>query len=243
MYGSVVVMKRVFHAAALAAGAVALCSFSHHAFAASVTYTQVDGDYSLGSLPTSFNPAPVTSTNTNFGVTGEVPGVARSPFENAAAGNGGTHLSDNGYGVGTWAAIPYTSIQAGGSATYNFPAPADSLSILWGSPDSYNTLSFYSGLNGTGTDLFNITGSALELQTYGHDLVDFTMTGGTFQSVVLTSSGNAFEFADLEDSPFINTALATPLPAALPLFAGGLGVIGVCARRRKRTIASPFAAA
>jgi hypothetical protein len=28
--------------------------------------------------------------------------------------------------------------------------------------------------------------------------------------------------------------LATPLPAALPLFAAGLGVVGLLARRRKR---------
>jgi hypothetical protein len=122
----------------------------------------------------------------------------------------------------------YTSIQTGGSATYNFAGPATGLSLLWGSPDSYNTLTFFSGLNGTGTDLFSITGSLLNIQTYGHDLVDFTMTGGTFESVVLASSGNAFEFADLQD------ALATPLPAAFPLFAGGLGMVGFFARRKKR---------
>jgi hypothetical protein len=36
---------------------------------------------------------------------------------------------------------------------------------------------------------------------------------------------------------------ATPLPAALPLFAGGLGVIGLLARRRKRKGAAYIAAA
>jgi hypothetical protein len=33
---------------------------------------------------------------------------------------------------------------------------------------------------------------------------------------------------------FSSVQVATPLPAALPLFAGGLGVIGLLARRRKR---------
>ena len=35
---------------------------------------------------------------------------------------------------------------------------------------------------------------------------------------------------------------ATPLPAALPLFAGGLGLIGFVAKRRKRNAAAPAAA-
>jgi len=36
---------------------------------------------------------------------------------------------------------------------------------------------------------------------------------------------------------------ATPLPGALPLFAGGLGFVGFLLRRRKRTNAAAFAAA
>jgi len=45
----------------------------------------------------------------------------------------------------------------------------------------------------------------------------------------------------LTRKPFTNqvsglaTDTATPIPAALPLFAGGLGLIGLLARRRKRT--------
>ena len=40
-----------------------------------------------------------------------------------------------------------------------------------------------------------------------------------------------------------NGVSATPLPAALPLFAGGLGLVGLLARRRKRKNAAALAAA
>ena len=46
------------------------------------------------------------------------------------------------------------------------------------------------------------------------------------------------------DDLSITTADATtPLPAALPLFAGGLGVMGLLARRRKRKAVAALAAA
>jgi hypothetical protein len=41
---------------------------------------------------------------------------------------------------------------------------------------------------------------------------------------------------------FNSSTAATPLPAALPLFAGGLGVIGLFGRRRKRKAADALAA-
>ncbi len=229
-------MRQLHFGITAAAAIAAACALSHSAHAAIVTYTQNYSDYTALSLPTSsFNPAPVKSAHTSTTVTGEIPGVYRSPFENAAPGSGGTLLSDGGYGIGGWAGLVYTSIQANGFAVYNF-GPANSLNILWGSPDSYNTLSFYSDPNGQGTLLFSITGSALGIQTYGHDEVHFDLTGATFASVVLTSSGNAFEFADLQDSP------ATPLPAALPLFAMGLGAMGLLGWRRKRKAAAALAA-
>jgi hypothetical protein len=41
--------------------------------------------------------------------------------------------------------------------------------------------------------------------------------------------------------PEIEFVAATPLPAALPFFAGGLGVVGWLSRRRKRTDAAVWA--
>src|SRR5450759_5859565 len=111
----------------------------------------------------------------------------------------------------------------------------NALSILWGSPDSYNTLSFYGSNDGTGTPLYSVTGSSLLIQTFGNDLVTFLDLDGFFNSVLLSSTGNSFEFANLTawDPP-----IATPLPGALPLFATGLGALGLLGWRRKRKAAA-----
>ena len=51
---------------------------------------------------------------------------------------------------------------------------------------------------------------------------------------------------DYNDDTFVFTNVSTsttPLPAALPLFASGLGALGLLARRRKRKASAAFAAA
>ena len=116
--------------------------------------------------------------------------------------------------------LKYTSVRDG-VAGYNLTGT--SLSFFWGSPDPYNTLTFYTGLNGTG-DSISLTGLLVgDPQAIGHHLVHF-LTDQVFRSITIASSQPAFEFANL----------VTPIPAALPLFATGLGVMGWFARRRKR---------
>jgi hypothetical protein len=198
-------------------GAAFVCSISFQAHALTITYTQDSANFST--LPSSStNPTPsATSGTVDTSETGEVPDVYRSPFENTSAGPGAA-LSDGGTGLPGYQNLVYTSVEGGAAATYSFSSPENTLSLLWGSPDSWNTLEFFSGPNDTGTLEYSITGNELDLQTYGHDLVDFDMSGGYFQSVEFLSSQNAFEFADLKVS-------ATPLPSSLPLFIGGFGAL------------------
>jgi hypothetical protein len=225
-----------------ALGLFAMCAFPHDAKAVTISF-QDDSDFAT--LPTS-SVSPFTSQTTGtvyFNETGSLTNIYRSPFENVSTGS--PNLNGNGgYVLTGYNSLPYTSIEANATATYTFASLATSLSLLWGSPDSYNYIAFYSGPNGTGSEEGMIAGNALLLQTYGHDQVTLTLDGETFDSVVLSSIGsNAFEFANLQGmggSPNANPfdiPLATPLPAALPLFVGGLGIVGFLARSRKRNVA------
>ena len=233
-----------------ASALLAVCAFSHDAKAVTVTISSQD-DSDFKTLPGS-SVSPLTSQKTGtvyFNEYGSVPNDYRSPFENANAGYGGVYNSGNGgYQQPNFDLLPYTSVQADSTATYTFTSLETSLSLLWGSPDSYNYIAFFSGPNGTGSPEGVIGGGALLLQTYGHDQVTLNLGGLTFDSVVFSSIGsNAFEFANLQatggslDQP-VNPLQPTPLPAALPLFAGGLGIIGFIARSRKRKGTAAFAA-
>ena len=90
--------------------------------------------------------------------------VYRSPWEGTS--------SDN---------LQYTSVRSG-TAGYNLTG--NSLSFLWGSPDYYNTLTFWTQTGGTGNSV-SLTGDLLgEPQHFGHHLVRI-LTSETFRSVDL----------------------------------------------------------
>ena len=132
------------------------------------------------------------------------PGQYRSPWEGTPYDN-----------------LQYTSVRFG-VAGYNLTGT--SLSLFWGSPDTYNSLTFYTGVGGTG-DSVTLSGNILgNPQALSHHLVQI-LTDVTFRSITIGSGQPAFEFANLS---------ATPIPAALPLFGTGLGLLGWLARRRKR---------
>lgn len=193
---------------------------------AGCSYTENTANF-LSDPGQAFNPTPVASSLFHQTLFNSVTNVYRSPYENSNDTKG------PGYGTNS-----YSSVQGGGYATFDF-AKSNTLSLLWGSPDGYNTLKFYSGKGGTGDLLYTIIGN-LSLQTYGHDLVTVS-TALFFQSVVLLSSTNAFEFAALQASCTNCPAPAidpVPLPAALPLFATVLAGGGIVAWRRKRKAAN-----
>lgn len=217
-------MKTRVFSAALAAAAIVVGSFGFSQHAMAVTFSEDTS--TLPPVGQIIDPTVDISSQFGTVLTGltgaSVPGSYRSPFENFAA----PHTIPGAYLTAPFTAIGATGVPS--SATYDFGSAQTSLVALWGSPDAYNTLQFWSGLGGAGSLLATFTGSDLSIQGFGHDLVTFLAEGAeTFQSVVLSSTGAAFEFAAVEQN-------AVPLPAALPLFGTGLGLLAYVGRRRKK---------
>jgi hypothetical protein len=99
------------------------------------------------------------------------------------------------------------------------------------------------GTNHAGS--FNFETSAVNSGTITIDLTAENGTTWADAAAVLVANSNGWEAADnMASSPQdLGYLAATPLPAALPLFAGGLGMVGFLARRKKRNAQSELAAA
>lgn len=148
---------------------------------------------------------PSSSSGFNALLTASVSGQYRSPWQGSS--NDGAN---------------YASVQAGGFVEFVFTQLQDSVSLIWGSPDTYNDLVIT--LIGDTTETVN--GSQV-FGTSGILASLVTITDVSFNKLRFESGRNAFEFANLKTT-------AVPLPAALPLLAGGLGILGFAGWRRKK---------
>lgn len=231
-------MTRLLGSTAIA-GALLLCGLASGANASTVTigsesYYSGSNDAPLYSvqLPNDSTPIFVLST------TGSADGVERSPYQT----NSGTAPTTQ----------PYSVLSPGGdggsSATYNLQG-ATSFQVLWGSPDTYNHITFYSAADGTGSvystsgastvdyigsDTACYAGPATTCKSLGWDLITFSSALG-IGSVKLSDSGQAaFEFGLAP----IHNDINTPLPAAIWLFGTVIaGAAGGARLRRQRKAA------
>lgn len=108
--------------------------------------------------------------------------------------------------------------------------------LLWGSVDSYNTLSFYDGSN----LLFNFSGLDVNSLANGDQGAGGTFyvninSSVAFDKVIASSTGWAFEFDNvaLSRDPIDLPQSTVPEPGTLALLC--LGLLGGIAARRRRT--------
>lgn len=98
--------------------------------------------------------------------------------------------------------------------------------FLWGSPDKYNSVTFFDGLTALGT----FDGSAIVNPTKGSNgstrfFNVFAGAGEVITSVVFKSGKNAFETDN-------HAVVAVPEPATYAMLLAGLGMVGLLARKR-----------
>lgn len=120
-----------------------------------------------------------------------------------------------GTGLGRFLAI------YGGTVTFTFSTAMQSASLLWGTPDSFNSVQFWNG----GSLVDTIGGSAIGVDSQNY-WVKLTPSA-VFDTIILVSSGYAFETAGL-------TATAVPGPVAAAGLPGVLALIGYGLYRRRK---------
>jgi hypothetical protein len=136
-------------------------------------------------------------------------------------------------------------LTAGGTSTsfaqLVFPTSERYLGLLWGSVDSYNTITFYMGNSVVETFGGNAVSAAAgsgncangNQSTVGTCYVNINLSEA-FDRVVMTSSNYAFEF---DNVAFAASPLGVPEPGEIGLFLLGLGLIGSGYWFRKRRLA------
>jgi len=132
------------------------------------------------------------------------------------------NLAINFFGVGVTHVIGPTSVPLGRVAFQGSALTADNFGLFWNFNDASGSMEFQLFDQSNHVSLVDLETGVLLAQVqdiFGHSHTSF-----------ITPSGN-LQFA-IDPTAF--DAIATPLPAALPLFATGLGVLGLLGWRRKR---------
>jgi hypothetical protein len=151
---------------------------------------------------------------------GPLPVVVFDWSTTGPSGSGTFTATDDGSGTYTITAI--TGTFNGGTIT--------SLSLPGLGLGGNDNLLFYPG-----SDQLDISGFSFDEGPYGFNIYDDGGYGDIYQNVMGQYGGSITTFTA---SPSV-----TPLPAALPLFATGIGAMGLLGWRRKRKNAGVIAAA
>jgi hypothetical protein len=149
-----------------------------------------------------------------------------APWLSGGNGNGFGPLGSNqtdGQDATTYLTSGLSTDANHGQAILTFSSPQRYIGLLWGSVDSFNTLSLYSG-GESGTLVANVTGTQVLASPNGdqglNGSVYVNINSDTFfDTIVATSTQYAFEFDNVAYNP---EPVPEPATCALLLFAFGL---------------------
>ncbi len=214
-----------------AAVLIASAALPAHAFTTSVT----TGSFSsqAGAFTIDFGVSPINNSGPVSGALPSGPGYSYSGgalfnYDSSSGLPNGISARPPG-STGNFWSIGNTPVAQQGPGVVSFSAPASYFGFLWGSPDTYNYVSFYNGSQLLGS----YNGSAIKVpangdQTYARYFNAYAGAGEVITSVVFTSSTNAFE---TDNHAFVS---AIPEPETYAMLLAGLGLLSVHARRRKQ---------
>ena len=142
--------------------------------------------------------------------------------------------------TGQWWSIGYSSLHHG-PGVVQLTAPASYYGFLWGSPDGFNTVSFFS--NGTmvgsftGADVFTHADGSQGALVGGQYVNFWAGEGEQFDTVKFYTESDAFETDNHSVFPppviQIDTALPVPEPETYALLLAGLCAVGFMSRNRR----------
>ena len=121
----------------------------------------------------------------------------------------------------------YNAVLGNGTAEYVYDVAHTAFSVFWGTPDWYNTLSFFDSV---GTQLFSMSGTDVMNAAGGQNAMSYNVSItdlSPFTRVVLSSGTNSFEYAQA------TAAAPIPLPMTALSLIAGLGALSLIARARK----------
>ena len=227
------------------AGSCALASLTPaNAITLTWNFTSSNPNSSPGTTD-SFASSPGSYTITASGFDGTAAWNPVSLYiKNTGSGENGLGLTNDPLGQNEITGTSFIQIDVTQALPY-----ANTFTFFMGSTDNLEEWSVY-GSNGTGTSatlipLLSSTG-ALDIGTHtvsGYSYYDFFYNNTLCPGGGCSGQGNNVLLGNIFLGEFVSTGFGAPLPAAFPLFATGLGMLGLLGWRRKRKNAAAIAAA